>query len=240
MAVKYQTFSLIYTVGDVGEVPSNPNSVVPLQYGPSGEKPEIGTIKPELDVDKILSLVSNVLAMLLSTKNLAAPTINNSFTVDQAASGISKLIDQSESVEDRKDQETFFRKAEQDLWWFIKEKGIPYWRAKNMLVDDLNREFSSEFDMTIAFKEPKVLISEKEQIELSALRLENGFSTLKRELAILHPQLSGDEIEELSEEIIEERHMATQAQLEFVNGDEDADRSDNESEVQSEVPRKPD
>ena len=220
-AQKYMSWGIIYTIGDVGDVPVNPNSVIPLNYDQDGNKPEIGTIKPEVDTEKVLTLVKTLIAILLSTKNLSVGAIKFDLTTQDVASGVAKMIDSAESVEDKKDQQSFFMQAEDELWDLIKENMIPYWRANNLLNDEFNREFSETFEVQVIYQEPKVMITDSEKVDLAKKRLEAGFSTLERELAFLYPSMTKDEIAELEIEITHEKQDNLQMQaLEFSGGEQ--------------------
>lgn len=242
-ATKYQAWSMIYTIGDVGEVPMNPNSVLPLNFGPNGERPEIGQIKPEVDTDKVISMVQTLVALLLSTKSLSVNTVQAKLDSVNVASGISKMLDQAESVEDKKDQQAYFRDAETEQWNLIKNNLLPAWRASQSIAPEFDREFSKNFVVDIYFKEPQVLITEKEQIELSKLRLDSGFSTLKMELKAIYPQLTEEQIDELIVEIENEKankatmvadsidSQASMDEVEEENDEEDSEDDDQDEEV---------
>ncbi len=219
-ATKYQSNSIMWTIGDVGTIPSSPNSVVAMNFGPDGQKPEIGQIKPEVDTDKVISMVQTLIAMLLSTKNLSTTTVQAQLTAANAASGISKMIDNAESVEDKKDQQEYFRKAEHELWELISRFMVPYWRTNGLLKPEINKEFSAKFEVDVFFQEPKVLITEQEQIDISKARLDAGFSTLKMELEALYPQLNDEQIEELIIEIEAEKTKSQQQTIEEIDGEE--------------------
>jgi hypothetical protein len=217
-AAKMQSNSIIWTLGEVGTISSAPDTVVAMTYGPDGQKPEIGQLKPEVDTDKVLTMVQTLVALLLSTKNLSVGTVKANLTTDNAASGISKMLDSAESVEDKKDQQEYFEKAEKQMWKLIKENLIPVWRKQNLLQPDFNKEFSRVFEIDIYFTEPKVMFTEQEQIETSKLRLESGFSTLRMELAAIYPQLSADQVEELEMEIEEDKKKKSEDQIEEIDG----------------------
>lgn len=219
-ACKYQCWSIIYTVGDVGELPSNPSSVIAMDYGPDGQEPKVGTIKPEIDINAILQLIANLISTLLTTKNLAAGTIKTTQGINETISGISKALDNAESVEDKKDQQSYFMKAEADLWDLLANYMIPVWRKLNKLAPEYNKEFSPAFAMSVLYREPKVLISEKERIENAKAKLEAGLSTLERELANLNPDMSDNQIQKLKEEILAEQNDKMNAQVEAINGEE--------------------
>ena len=204
-ACKYQCWSIIYTIGATGDIPANPSSVLAMEYGPNGEKPEVGVLKAQVDIKGIIELCTNILSTLLTTKNLSAGTIKTTQSVGEAVSGISKMLDQSESVEDKKDQQGLFTKAEKETWILLSENLIPVWRKKNLLAQEFNKEFSQSLDLFITFPEPKAFISEKERLENAAFRLEKGFSTYGRELAVIYPNMREDQIEELKIEIFKEK-----------------------------------
>ncbi len=230
-ATKYQSWSLIYTIGYDGNIPSNPNSVVPMNYGPEGQTPTIGQIKPEIDTDKVLTLVKSLMAMLLTTKNLSIGALKMNLDSADVASGISKMIDSADSVEDKTDQQAFFEKAEKDLWQLLSKHMIPFWRENGLLRDDLNSEFSPAFEMDIFFMQPKVMITEMEQIEISKARMDAGFSTLDYELSQIYPQLTKEQREELAEEIQEEKQNNMNKVMGEIDNFQDVEGSDEEEVV---------
>lgn len=204
-ACKYQCWSLIYTIGVEGSINMNPSSVVSLNYDKSGQKPEIGTIKPQVDSDKVIKLVESILNMFLSSKGLTTGTISTGLNSTNAVSGVSKMLDNAESVEDKKDQQELFLKDENEFWNVLANKIIPYWRRNQMLSAEMNRQFSKRFKVAVVFKEPKVLLTEKERVEMAILKLNNKLTSMKRELMNLNPDFTDDQIEDLIEEILEER-----------------------------------
>jgi hypothetical protein len=212
-AQKYMSWGIIYTIGEVGDVPVNPNSVLPMQYGMDGQKPEIGTIKPEVDTDKVLMLVKTIIAIVLSTNNLSVGSIKFDLNAQDVASGVAKILDSAESIEDKRDQQGYFHKAEKDLWSLLKDYMVPYWRQTNKLSEEFNKEFSQSFEIQVIFQEPKALVSDQEKVDLAKKRLESGFSTLARELAFLYPHMSREEIANLEQEILDERDMIAQRRL---------------------------
>jgi hypothetical protein len=206
-----------------------------MNFGPNGERPEIGQIKPEVDTDKVITLVKTLVAMLLTTKNLSVGSVKMNLDAADAASGISKMIDSAESVEDKKDQQAFFEQAEAELWHLLSKNLIPYWRKNNMLKPDLNSEFSPTFEVSVFFREPKVMMSEMEQIEISKARLDNGFSTLQRELEILYPQMTKEETIQLRLEIETGKALKQQEFIDDIDQTEDSVEENDglESDLQS-------
>lgn len=222
VAVKYQAFSTIYTIGPVGDIPFSPNTVVSMEFGPQGERPEIGTVKPNVDIDKTITLITNLISMLLSTKNLKADTISSTVTVQNFQSGIAKMLDSAVSVEDRRDQQAYFLNAEKDLWNKIAYHMVPYWRSNNMLSPEFNREFSPVFEPQIIFREPKVLITDKEKIELAKLKVDSGFATIDMVLPEIYPEMSTEELEDVEAKIREaktQKESLDMSRIEEMNGE---------------------
>lgn len=231
-ASKYQAWSMIYTIGVDGEIPINPNSVVNLEYGEDGQRPEINQVKPEIDIDQMLKLIEALVAFQLSTKSLSAGSIQGQLTTTNAASGISKMLDESESMEDREDQQQYFTDSEKEIWGKLSKHMVPYWRKINILKGDWNNDFSDDFEISIHFPEVRIIKSEKEKLDESDFRIEKGFSTKRRELKRLYPHMSEDEIQALIDEINEEKAEALAAIADSMLdvGDNDGDDEDDDSE----------
>jgi hypothetical protein len=204
-ASKYQAWSMIYTIGVDGEIPINPNSVVNLEFGEDGQRPEIDMIKPEINIPQMLEFVRTLIAMLLSTKNLSTSSISGDLSAENVASGISKMLDQAETIEDRKDQQQFFIDAEKELWKKLSKNIIPIWIKLNDYPTELKQNFSENFELAMIFKQPTVIMTEKERVENSVFKIEKGVSTLKRELKALNPALDENEIDQLVAEIREDK-----------------------------------
>ena len=231
-ACKYQCWSLIYTIGVEGNINMNPSSVIQLNYDNTQQKPEIGTIKPQVDSDKVLSLVEGILNMFLSAKGLTVGTISTGFTSQNATSGVSKMLDSAESVEDKKDQQELFLRDESQIWSLIAKFLIPYWRRNQMLNADMNRQFSKPFKVAVVFKEPKVMLSEKDKTELSILKINNNLTTIRRELKNFNPDFTDEQIDDLMQEIFYEKAEIK----ELSKMSEEKEKGDDENgEIQSDV-----
>lgn len=216
-ASKYQTWSIIYVIGYDGDIPASPNSVISLPMTPDGQKPEMGTIKPEFDMTSSLGFVESILDMLLVTNNLSSTGFKGQLSAGAPASGIAKALDEAQSTEDKKDQQESFQDAEYRLFTLLSKTLIPVWRKDRLLAPEVNREFSSVFELRLMLRELKVTMTEQEQIEISTKKLDAGLTTLKRELSALNPNLTIEEIEELEQEIYEERAKRQMAQTNYID-----------------------
>jgi hypothetical protein len=235
-AVKYLSWAVVYTVGaGDGDIPFSPSSIINLDFGPNGERPEVSTVSPEVDIPNVLAFVEFLVSTLLTTKNLSTSAISGQLDAGNPASGISKALDSAESQEDKKDQQSYFRKTENEFWEKVSKDLVPVWRANGMLNDDFNREFSSSFELDIIYREPKVIISERELIELESMKLSHGFTTRKRVLQALYPDMDDFGIEELMRELDEEEQARRDKMAEsFGLAKDNQDKEEEEEEEEKE------
>lgn len=204
-ATKYQAWSIIYLIGASTEKMSfNPNSIISLPIPSSGIKPEIGTIKPDLDSDAMLRQVETLVGMLLTTKSLSVNAVLPGLQASNASSGVAKLLDQAESTEDKNDQKMFFIKAEKQLWDLIAKNCLPVWIKAGLVDPKYAYTFSPEFELSIVFPDMKPIMTEKEVIELQKMKVEAGFTTQEQALKATNPDLNDDQISELQAKINKE------------------------------------
>lgn len=188
---------------DLQGIEFNPDTVVDLgESDADGNDPEIGTIKPETDIDGILKLVQTELAMYLSTEGLKAGSVGQ-VEASSAASGISKIIDESDSTEARKEQMQLFRNVEPTFWYKF-AKMQQYWSITGKVnkKETLDESFVDGF--SIKFAEIKPLESEKEKYEKMKVARDLKLITKKQALKELYPNLPEDQLMERLEELQEE------------------------------------
>lgn len=202
--LKYQCWAIIYTIGKVGDIPFNPNSVIQLEFGEDGQRPELNSIKPDIDSDKLLNVVMALVSLILTTKNLAAGSITDGITANNVASGIAKMLDSAESVEDKKDQQAYFLKAEKSIFNKLKDM-MASWKQSNSLHPDYDFELPEDFSVATSFQDPRPLMTESEQIDNSKKKIDASLSTIRRELQILYPDMDTEAIDKLYKEVLEEK-----------------------------------
>ncbi len=186
----------------------NPDAIVDLgDSDGDGNSPEIGTIEPKTDIAGVLQLIEFQLSAYLSTEGLKAGSIGQ-LEASSAASGVSKIMDESDATEARKEQTELFRMVEPEFWekFAIMQE---YW-SKSGKVE--NKEtFSEDFldKFSIKFAEIKPLESEKEKYDKMKVARELKLITKKQALKELYPNLPEDQImarlEELEEELSKEK-----------------------------------
>lgn len=201
-ATKYQAWSLIYLIGAKSEKLSfNPNSVISLDFLPDGQEPKIGAIKPTVDIDAMLREVEALVGLLLSTKNLSVGSVSLKLEGGSAASGVSKILDQAESTEDKQDQLQYFSDFEKQLFDVLAKNVIPYWNENNLVNPKVVLEFSPDFELSISYPDQKPAITEKETVEIEKAKVEAHFTSQRSAIAAVNPELDSDQIDALIEEI---------------------------------------
>lgn len=108
-----------------------------------------------------------------------------------------------DTSEDRQKQVQHFMKAEYQLWQLITKKLHPYWMSQRML--DTNLSFSANCKVITEFQEQMPMTRRSEVLKDIIIELDKGLTTKKRALQVLNPEMKMDELDELLEEIGEER-----------------------------------
>jgi len=238
-AFKYQAWSIIALIGiEDMNLNFNPNSVISIPRNEAGETGDIKTIKPDMDSDQMLNAVEALVGMLLTTKGLSLGSVTGKLTVSNAASGISKMIDQSETTEDRRDQIALFDAAESEFWNKFAHVMLPYWRETGQLHPDADIQFSEQFDIDIKFQEPKVITTDMDKVQLQLAKLQGGLTTQEQAIRDLHPQWSEDRIQQFIQEIAEDKAQKLKDMQESMTGqseDDDEDPEDEEDDADEET-----
>ncbi len=222
-AVKYQSFATIYTVDvDTADIKLNPNSLLELKSDPDSEKtPQIGTIKPQVDIDQVTNLIKNQFALWLNTRGVRPGAVGQ-LTPDNFASGISKMIDEMDTFEDRIKQVSIFSRGETMLWDLIQNYLHPVWVQQGAIE---NRQlFTPGSSVETAFKEQVPNTTRGDTVADLKAEVSAGFLSRRRAIKKLNPQMSDDEIDELIAEIDGEKDVAIKRQQALIapraNGNE--------------------
>jgi hypothetical protein len=197
-AVKYQAFSVFYgiDVEDKG-IKISPNVLLNFEskQGAGGDsKPQFDVIKPTVDIAETLSLASSQMSLFLVTKGLRAAAIGQLGT-DQFASGISKMIDESDAYDAIKKQINVFVETEDDFWNVKLRQIHSYW-IRNGLLRDQTQDFSANARIVTEFTEPEPMQTRKDLIDELTSEVEAGFTTVEYATRKLYPNLTEDELKE--------------------------------------------
>lgn len=204
LAAMFQCFSIIYGI-DVNDTNLQfaPNAFWSLKSDPtSDKKPEIGSIKPQVDYDQVLNLIQSQLTMWLSSKGIRAGSIG-SLTAENAASGISKLIDEMDTFESRQKQTTVFEMYERELWDLTLNYMHPYWSQTGMI--DNNAVFTPSAAVVTKFAVQLPTQTRGAVVRDLKEEFAAGFTSRRRAIAKLNPDMTEAQIDELEREIDAER-----------------------------------
>lgn len=231
-ATKFQSHAIMYTIDiESGKLDGNPNAMWELKSEEGeGKNPSVGTIKPEVDVDKVLSLIKDTLGLWFDSLGMKSSGING-ITAESAQSGIAKAIDNSDITEVREEQIPMMKKYELELWDLI---GVQHevWGSE---LEEL-KPFSTAFDPSLQYGEPEPFVDTKTQTETAKIKLDAGLTSFRRAVAEANPSLNAEEVQELMDEIEQEKaDRAAVAQAAFGNAPDDEE----ETETELTIPEEP-
>ncbi len=195
-AQMFQCFSLMYGIDvNTENLIMTPNAFWSFKSD-NEKKPEIGTVKPQADTEKVLDFVMNIFILWLETKGIRVGSIG-SVTGSNLASGISKIIDEMDVYSVKKKSMKWFKKDEEELW----NEKLPaihnYW-VQNGLVDPATVPpiMNDVMDVVVEFPAIEPMITRAE--EIANLKQELELRTITREKAIrrLHPTWTDEEVQD--------------------------------------------
>lgn len=224
-AVMFQSFSIIYGIDvDTENVRMSPNAFWTLKSDPtSDKKPEVGMLKPSVDITEVNQHIMSLFSMWLHSKGIRPGTIGQ-LAGQGDISGISKMIDEMDTSEDRQKQVQHFMKAEYQFWNLITKKLHPYWMSQRML--DTNLNFSANAKVVTEFQEQLPITRRSDLLKDMILELDKGLTTKKRALQVLNPEMKMDEVDALLEEIEGERSTTVEVPDEAADEAVDAEEGD--------------
>lgn len=178
---------------EMDNVEMSPDSLwlVNSQQG-QDKNPSISTIKSDVDVDKVLNLINNELGLWLDSKGIKSSAVGK-ITVENAASGISKLIDESDASAVNRKYKKVFQGVESQIWKLLPTLHQT-WISTN--ESDEKTSFSTSFEVSTKLHEMKVTPNKKELLEEMKLEDELGIFNKEDGLRRLYPEASDKEIEQ--------------------------------------------
>lgn len=204
-AIQYLSHSILYGIDlNISDLEMNPDSFWLLNSQDGENKnPQIGAIKPEVDIDKVLTAIKEQLMLWFETKGLKAAGQGTSQISN--ASGIAKIIDESDTTEARKKQMKIFQKAESNLWYLISQMH-KVWAYTNII--DEKRIFSEDFEVAVEYEDMKPLDNEIEKLNEIKLKLDMGLISKRMAIKMANPDLSEEQLLALEQELVGEEGKA--------------------------------
>lgn len=202
-ALMFQAFSIIYMIDvDQSGLKYSPNAIWDLKSdGKSDKEPKVGSIKPEIDSDKALAFILAQISLWLQTKNIKPGTIGT-MGVDNAASAISKVVDEIDTSDDRKQQVPYFVKAEKELWDLVINDYHPIWMRQPGYKNPV--AFTKGIEVTTTFSEQRPIIDTTKAIGDQSAMMEVQIQSRRGALKDLYPDWTDEQIEAKIAEVKED------------------------------------
>jgi len=218
----FLSFPLIYTQDmDAENMPASPNHFLNLKSEDSQSPGSIGVVKAEPDLGAQMDHVIRQLDLWLDSRDINAQGLG-SLTAENFASGVSKIISEMDTIENRKQQEQVFRDVEVKFW-----KRLAQIHNTLALVGRLeNRQLFSDpktLHVSIQYAEEVVFESRMDKIARLKAEKDSGFTSKRKAIKELNDDMEDAQIEELIAEIEEERSSVIEVT------EEDEDGKDNEA-----------
>lgn len=206
-AVMYQAFSIIYGIdlNDTGIVKS-PDAFWNFTSDPDSDKnPQLGILKPQVDIDATLNLIQAEISMWLQTKGIKPGAVGK-LTPENFASGIAKILDEMDTSEERQKQVTIYEDVEKEFWYKITNHMHPMWRKRDMI--DTTLDFSMSAEVTTNFAPQLPLLNRGDLVDDLKKEVDAGFTTRFRAIKKLNPRMSDEDVNQLIAEIDAERGVS--------------------------------
>lgn len=212
-ATQFQSHSIMYTIdAELSHAHGSPDAVWNLKSITDGEQrksPTVGVLSPTVDTPKVLSLIGFTVSQWLESKGLKPGSIGQ-MNGDNAASGIAKIIDESDTTQVVKENKSILTKAERELWWLI-GRIVNIFNGTGILI--YPRGFSEDLLVSISFPEYKPLPDPEERRKDIQFKLDNFLTTKRMALKEMNPDLTDEELDKLEEEIkLEKEESVKEAQ----------------------------
>ncbi len=210
-AVKFQAFSIwIFLDVEAQGIEISPNSILSLKSDATGEKPSVDVAKPAVDIAEVLNLAASQVGLWLSSKGIRPGSVGN-VGADSFSSGISKMIDESDTYESRKEQIAIYKDFEASFWDKLLKVLHPQWVAGGLI--DNRTIFSPSAEVVTEFQNPQPLKTRMELISELKEAIDVGLESKVGALKELHPEWDEVDIEVKLLEIEQETQKAVERMM---------------------------
>jgi len=207
-AVKYMSFSLVYGVDvDSENLTRSPNAFWALKSDPTSDRtPQVGQIKPQVDIADVMQLIIAELSMWLNSRNIRPGSVSD-MTADNVASGISKLVDEADTTDERKKQVESYTTSEEHFWngssgnAGVLHRIHPMWVAQNRIDPKFRTLFSPNARVEISFPEQLPMVQRGQLVRDLIEEVNAGFISRETAMSKLNPEWTDQRIEEEIESI---------------------------------------
>jgi hypothetical protein len=194
-AIMYQSFSILYGIDiDLANVEFSPNAIWDLKSSNNSDKtPQLGTIKPTVDITETMKFILDVFGLWMQTMNIRAAASGAGH--DTLASGFSKVVDELDTSSERTAQVPYFKDAEKRLWNLIANHMQPVWLRVQGFEPEAR--LPENVDVEADFPEQKPDVDDSTRIDNAIKKLDKGLTTRKRAIKEADPELTDKDVEEI-------------------------------------------
>jgi len=214
-AAQFQSHSILWTRNaDISGAEVHPDAIVNLGDTQEGQgDPEMGSVNPQVDIEKVLQLIEFELSAYFSSIGIKTTGLG-SMMPGREASGVAKMMDQGDTSEAGAKQIEFFKDLERQLWdWYAKLHNASVKGGNLPGVAKFTDSFASSF--SISFDPVKPLESAKQKIERVKLLREAKLASREQAIKIINPDFTDAEVEEWIASLDAEREQ----NMTFMMGD---------------------
>lgn len=189
-----------------GEIVTGPHNVIELKVAEgSTVAPKYEIVSADPNTNNWIRLIELYLALMLTTNNLSPRSMQGSLESSSIASGLAKMIDESESTEDIGDAQGYYQLKEVDFWKIV-AKWLDVYRETERLEPVL--QAIKAFDgskVNAKFKAQGIVLSEIEKVDLLQKRKDLGINSMVELIKMDDPSLSDEEAEKKLLAIVQEQ-----------------------------------
>jgi hypothetical protein len=193
----FQAYSVFYGINvNDSNMTWGPDTFLSFKTDPGAPelKPEIGVLTPTQNVDGTLNLVASQLAFWLNSRGIRPGAVGE-ITAANFQSGVSKLIDEMDTSEDRGVQVDYFEVAERQLWELIFQHLHPVWASEGIVEN--KALFTPSAEVSVRFAEQLPPMRRGEVVTEVTNELAAGLTTRTKAVMRLNPELTEQQAEEL-------------------------------------------
>jgi len=205
-AAKFQVFSILYGV-DVDDENLKMSPAVFWRFKSqkgSDKTPQIGSIKPEVDIDQVLNLAATELALWLQSLGIRPGSIGK-LDGDSFSSGISKVIDEADILDHQNKQTELYKGWEQGYWDLVLKYMHPVWLNDPKFDPFAPKNLFNVNSSVLTIFTKKVPLHSRGQLAKDYMtEIDGGLISRKEVMRRLNPELNEAKIDQLIQEIKEE------------------------------------
>jgi hypothetical protein len=205
-AAKFSVFRILYGIDvDDENLKMSPAVFWRFKSDKGDKKPEIGSIKPEVDIDKVLNLAGTELALWLQSLGMRPGAVGK-LSGDNFQSGISKIIDEADTLDHQNKQTELYRAFEPKFWDVALKHMHPAWIDSNELEKFAPRNLFNMNSSVVTVFTKKIPVHSRGALAKDYMvEIDGRLISRKEVMRRLNPELSESKIDELLAEIQEEQ-----------------------------------